>query len=320
MTSPVANTPDAEAPPTGQSLDVVGIGVSTLDLLMLVDELPGDEMVQRAETSLLQGGGPVATALVTLVRLGCRAALLDKLGDDWRGRLILEELAREGVATDQLRVVPGSTSSIASILARRRDGARTIVYSPGDAGELSPNEIDFPVIAAAKILHLNGRHLEASLAAARFAREQGVLVSFDGGAHRYREELRELVGLSDLCVVAREFACSFAGTGDQTEAAARLREQGAQTVVITAGKEGSWGWDAAGTSLHQPAFTSVHAIDSTGAGDAFHGGFLFGILRGFDFKRSLECASTVAALNTRALGGRTALPRYPELRDFLLNS
>lgn len=313
--------PAAEASRTATAercLDVVGIGVSTLDLFMVVDELPGDELVQRAESSLLQGGGPVATALVALARLGCRTAMLDKLGDDWKGRLILEEFKREGVNAEHLAVLPEASSSIASILVRRRDGARTIVYAPGDAGELLAAELDFALLAQAKILHVNGRHLEASLAAARFARERGVLVSFDGGAHRYREELRELVALSDLCVVAREFACAFAGTADQDEAAARLREHGAGTVVITAGREGCWGWDASGTALHQPAFCSVKSADTTGAGDAFHGGFLYGILSGCDLQGSLRFASAVAALNTRELGGRTALPTLAEVRAFLL--
>lgn len=299
--------------------DVVGIGVSTLDLFMVVDELPGAELVQRAETSLLQGGGPVATALVTLARLGVRTAMLDKLGDDWRGKLVLEEFAKEGVAADRLSVVPGATSSIASILVRRRDGARTIVYAPGSAGELSAADLDFGLLAGAKVLHLNGRHLKASLAAARWAREHGVPVSFDGGAHRYREELRELVALSDFCVVAREFACSFSGTEDQNEAAARLREQGPQTVVITAGREGSWGWDVSGEVIHQPAFAAVDAVDTTGAGDAFHGGFLYGVLHGCDLQGALRFASAVAALNTRALGGRTALPSLAEVSTFLLD-
>ncbi len=170
-----------------RKFDVIGLGVSTLDLLMVVDELPGEESVQRAHESVLQGGGPVATALVALARLGSRTAMLDKVGDDWRGRLIIDEFRKEDVATEWMRVAFGRTSSIASILVRKGDGARSIVFSPGDAGELIPDELPEDVIAAAKVLHLNGRHWDASLKAAQLARAHGVKVSFDGGANRYRE-------------------------------------------------------------------------------------------------------------------------------------
>ena len=141
-----------------RKFDVVGLGVSSLDLLMIVDELPGKELVQHAHDCALQGGGPVATAMVTLARLGSRTAMLDKVGDDWRGRLILDEFRKENVSTDLIRIASDCTSSIASILVRKCDGARTIVFSTGDAGELHPDEVPEDVITGAKVLHLNGRH------------------------------------------------------------------------------------------------------------------------------------------------------------------
>jgi sulfofructose kinase len=104
---------------TDPRYDVIGLGVSTLDLLMVVDELPGREFVQRARHSLLEGGGPVATAMVTLARLGARAAMVDKIGDDWRGKLIVSEFESEGVSTGYLVIAPHSSSSIASIIDRK---------------------------------------------------------------------------------------------------------------------------------------------------------------------------------------------------------
>lgn len=297
--------------------DVVGLGVSTLDLMMLVDELPGQELVQRAQSSLLQGGGPVATAMVALARLGCRTAMLDKVGDDWRGKLIVEEFQREKVATAHLMVAQGRSSSIASILVRKRDGARTITYAPGDAGELSTAELPEEVIAASRIIHLNGRHLGASLAAARIARRHGVLVSFDGGAHRFNEELRELISLTDICIVARQFAFAFSGKEDLPLSASQLLSAGPKIVVITAGTEGSWAFDRSGQSLHQQAFRSVDSVDTTGAGDAYHGAFLCALLEEYTLAGCAEFASAVAALNTRKLGGRSALPSFSETLEFL---
>lgn len=299
------------------NFDVVGLGVSTLDLLMVVDDFPCGETVQRAHESVLAGGGPVATAMVTLARLGARTAVIDKLGDDWRGRLIVEEFRRECVDTGRVVTAAGRTSSIASILARKGDGARAITYSPGDAQELDPAELPCDLVPPCKILHLNGRHYQACLALAKQAREQGVLVSFDGGAHRFKPELVDLISLTDICIVARHFAFSFSGVSDVHASAAKLLESGPRIVVITAGTEGSWIFDREGDCFHQPAFEAGEVVDTTGAGDAYHGAFLFGLVRGHDLRSCAALASAVAAINTRKLGGRAALPSLDEAREFL---
>ncbi|HJV34839.1 carbohydrate kinase family protein [Geomonas sp.] len=298
--------------------DVVGLGVSTLDLLMLVEEFPGQEMVQRAHESSLAGGGPVATAMVALARFGARTAMLDRLGDDWRGDVIAEEFRREGVCTEHIVSSTASSSSIASILIRKNDGARAITYAPGSAGDLLPDDISENDVLSTKILHLNGRHLESCLSLARLARSRGVLVSFDGGAHRYRPELDRLLNLTDICIVAREFASSFSGEGDDVEAsAAKLMEAGPSIVVITAGTEGCWVFQRGDESFHQPPFLMPSVVDTTGAGDAFHGGFLFGMVQGWSLKQCAVVASAVAAMSTQKIGGRAALPSLFEAEDFL---
>jgi sulfofructose kinase len=297
--------------------DVVGLGVSTLDFLQVVDNLPAGEVVQQALDSLIQGGGPVATAMVTLARLGSRTAMLDKLGDDWRGALIMEGFRSEKVCTDWIPISPGAASSIASILVRRRDGARAITFSPGDAGELQPEEIPEEVIAEAGFLHLNGRHFDASLRAARIARRHGVKVSFDGGAHRLREGVGELIRLSDICIVAREFALSFSGAGDDVTAGRCLLDAGPEIAVITAGFEGSLIFTKGTNVFHQEAYRVESAVDTTGAGDAYHGAFLHGMATGLDLNGCAALASAVAAMNTRALGGRSALPSLTEARRFM---
>jgi len=300
-----------------REFDVVGLGVSTVDLIMGVNQFPSDEFVQRAHYSLLQGGGPVATALVTLARLGCRTAMLDKLGDDWRGKFIFEEFEREGVATNHLLLAKGRTSSVASILVRKDDGARTIIYSPGDVEELSPSELSEQLIAACRILHLNGRHLETCLASARLAKRHGVLVSLDGGAHRFHEPLRELISLTDICIVARQFAYAFSGEDDLQASAAKLLQAGPGIVVITGGTEGSWAFHEAGGCFHQEAFKAGSTVDTTGAGDAYHGAFLYGVINNYSLRECTRLASAVAALNTQKIGGRSALPSLQDTMKFL---
>ncbi|MFL7839084.1 MAG: carbohydrate kinase family protein [Candidatus Promineifilaceae bacterium] len=301
-----------------RDLDVVGLGASTIDLIQVVEELPGEELVQRAYETSLQGGGPVATAMVTLARLGSQAAMIDRVGDDWRGWMILEEFAREGVRTEQILVEQGARSSIATVLVRRRDGARTFVFSPGTALELAGEDVDAAFIRRAKILHLNGRHMGACLEAAKQARASGVKVSFDGGAGRYRAELDRLIPLVDICIVARPFAYAFAGMEELQAAAARLLAVGPELVVVTAGEEGCWVFEKGGGFFHQPAFVIGNVVDTTGAGDAFHGAFLYGLVQDFDLPNCARFATAVAGMNTRALGGRRGLPTTAEVREFLL--
>ncbi|WP_129125652.1 carbohydrate kinase family protein [Geomonas oryzae] len=299
--------------------DVVGLGVSTVDLLMVVDELPGSELVQKAHATAVAGGGPVATALVALARLGAKTAMLDRLGDDLFGRMIIEEFGREGVDTSGIAIAQGKSSSHASILVRRRDGARAITFAPGDSGELDAADLPADTIRAARILHLNGRHWDASLCAAQIAREAGGLVSFDGGSHRFQQAHHELMRLVDICIVAEQYATAYTGVADPQGAAQQLLMVGPKIVVVTCGTAGSYVTSISGEFFHQPAFNVVPVVDTTGAGDAYHGAFLFGIARGLSLRETAEYASAAGAINTTALGGRAALPNCSRLTD-LLNS
>jgi sulfofructose kinase len=302
---------------SGPPFDVIGLGAATVDILSLVDHFPSQEDVQRAHEVTIQGGGPVATALVTLARLGARVAMLDVVGDDWRGDLIRDEFRREGVGTDYLQVVKGCTSSVASVLVRQDDGKRSIVYAPGSAPELPAAQVPRAVIASARFLHLNGRHWEACLKACRYARESQVQVSFDGGAHRYRPQLRELVALTDICIVARDFAEQYTRETDPRKAAELLLGAGPGLVVITDGTGGSWIYSQGGEAFHQPAYLQQKVIDTTGCGDSYHGAFLFGLLKGMSLEQTAALASAVAALNTQALGGRRGLPSLERAMAFL---
>ena len=297
--------------------EVIGLGASTVDILSLVDHFPCREEVQEAQEITVQGGGPVATAMVTLARLGARTALLDVIGDDWRGDVILNEFRRDGVCTDHLRRVAGATSATASVLVRRRDGARSIVFYPGTAPALSATDVSDQVIASAKILHVNGRHWEACLQACRYARERGVKVSFDGGAHRYNPEISQLIQLTDICIVARDFAEQCAQTTHVEQAAETLLVEGPELVVITDGANGSWIYPREESPFHQPAYLLPNVVDTTGCGDSYHGAFLFGLVLDFDLKQTAALASAVAALNAQKLGGRGGLPTFEEVTEFL---
>ncbi len=298
-------------------LDVIGLGVSTLDIVTLVDHFPAGEEVQRAHDMTLQGGGPVATAIVALARLGARCAMLDLLGDDWRGRLIVDEYRREGVSTEFLHLVEGCTSAMACVLVEKDSAARTIVYLPGTTPELSPSLLSRQAIESCRILHLNGRHWEACLEVARWRRSAGALTSFDGGAGRFLPEMRELVPLCQLVIVARQFAAEYTGTDEPEAAASSLLGEGPALVAITDGARGSWVHAPPEPLFHQPAYRVPQLVDTTGCGDAYHGAFLFGLLQTWDLRRTAAFASACAALNGQHLGGRRGLPSKAEVEAFL---
>lgn len=287
--------------------DVLGLGVSTLDILSLVDTFPSGDGVQRAAAVAVQGGGPVSTAIVTAAALGARTAMIDRLGDDWRGTAIMDEYRQSGVHTGFLEVVPGCTSSIATILVRQGDGARAIAYCPGNTAEFSPADIPVEAIAASRILHINGRYPDACLRACQIARQAGVRISFDGGAQRYRPEIRPLVAFTDIGIVALDFARQFSGHTEIDAAAHTLLAEGMELVVITDGVRGSWIYPRDGEPFHQPAFPQADLVDTTGCGDTYHGAFLFGLATDLPLTECARLASKVAAENCRFLGGRGVL-------------
>ena len=302
---------------TQKDYDIVGIGVSTLDLLTIVKEFSAEDTVQQAIDAKFQGGGPVATALVAAAKLGAKVAMIDSLGDDLIGQSILQEFHQHGVTTKHIQVTPGKTSSIASIWIRESDGKRSIAYRPGNAPELTDNYITAEIIKKAKILHLNGRHLQSCLKACRLAKEHGVRISFDGGGGRYRSELDPLIPYIDICIVARDFAEKYANTTQIQNAAQSLLDQGSELVVITDGEHGSYIFTQQEEAFHQPAFKINNVVDTTGCGDVYHGVFLFSLISGLTLKESARRATAAAAINTQRIGGRGMLSTMPEIINFM---
>jgi sugar/nucleoside kinase (ribokinase family) len=303
-----------------KSIEVIGLGASTVDIISLVDHFPKGKEVQEVIAMVVQGGGPVSTAMVTLSRLGAKSGMIDTIGDDWRGMLIREEFQREGVDIDYVEVSQGCVSATSCIMVTRSDGVRAIMFSPGSVKELSLTNTHRTAIESAKYLHVSGRHWEACMQAVRFARAAGVQVSFDGGADRYRSILRELVPLTDVCIVARDFAEKYTGVQELPKAAELIEKCGPKLVVITDGIRGSYIHSREGQTFYQPAYIFHEVVDTTGCGDSYHGAFLFGLLRGYGLEKTASLASATAALNSQRLGGRSGLPNLKEVETFLLGA
>ncbi len=297
--------------------DVIGLGVSTIDILTTLEEFPQENEVFQASELSLQGGGPVATALITLARLGAHTAMLDTLGDDWRGNIIRSEFQHEGVTIDYLKTWKNHTSSTACVIVNKSCGSRTIIYSPGSVPEYAIADIPQQIFSQAKFLHINGRHWTACMEAIKMAHQAGTRISFDGGAGRYQAKHHQIIPLTDICIMALDFAQKYSGIMDIEGAAHEFLNEGPGLVVITDGEQGSWVFSSSGESFHQPIYTMQQIIDTTGCGDSYHGAFLFGLCNDYDLKETVKLASAVAAMNTQALGGRAAIPNLTQVQAFM---
>jgi sulfofructose kinase len=299
------------------ALDVVGLGYAGWDYLGIVPEPPTFD----ADTMTLDGfarcgGGPVATALATLARLGAQVGYLGVMGDDESGRQALDDLRQRGVDTSRVVVRPGGRSHTCIVLVEAGTGRRSILCERDTLGNLPLTETDRRYIAGAQFLHLDGKFMTAAITAAGWAREAGVHVSLD--ANRPRLRLGELLPLVDVLITSTSFPATYTGHNDLAQAMRTLRALGPETVAVTLGPEGCAYLDG-NQPVHVPSF-AVDVVDTTGAGDAFHGAYLFGLLQDWGAAETARFANAVAALNCRVLGGRAALPTLTEARAFMARS
>ena len=297
-----------------KKFDIVGLGMSMIDLFQVVDEFPTGVGVTEASSSRLMGGGPVPTAVCASAQLGAKSAIIDRIGDDWRGDLVRREYESFRVDTTHLQLEPDKTTTCASVLVRKRDGERHIVFSPGNFTPLTTDELPIDLLQSTKILHLNGRHWPACIEAAQVVKKAGGKVSFDGGANRFEDKFHDLLPLVDILIVARDFAERLSTSSDRDEQFAALHQWGAEITGITEGEKGSW--IATGKTpkvFHQPAFPIESVMDTTGCGDVFHGAFLSQLARGEQIEDCARVASAAAANNATELGGRGKLPTRIEV-------
>lgn len=295
------------------SASVVGIGASVYDILMTVEGYPHEDTKQRGLETRFQCGGPCATGLVAVRKLGETACYMGTVGDDLYGAFVKAELERYGVDTTRVRVKPGRTFH-SVVLLNTRSGSRTCVWNRGDAAPPTEDDVDLDVLRQAKFLHLDGNHLDCAIYAAKKAREFGVTVSMDaGGAYPNIEQLLPLV---DVLIPSEEFACKVTGCADARDAARALQQTcHPQTLIVTQGSRGGFLWED-GREVRYPVFP-VHTIDSNGAGDTFHGAFLAARLKGMSVYEACRFASAASALKCTRFGAQQGIPSCGEVMDFL---
>ena len=295
---------------SGSNFQVFGLGQCSFDYIGKVDLYPPPDVKCELRETVLQGGGPVATALTALARWGVSCSFAGVVGDDLFGGLIEQSLREEGIDTAGIVVRKGGASQFAFIAAEPSLGRRTIFWRRPGGPALRPEEIDLAILRRARLFHTDGLCMEAALFAAKEARRAGVTVAVDGGT--LREGMLDLACLSDCFVVSETFARALAGGDNPRRACQMLAELGPRLVGVTLGKAGYVAM-AGGTTIERAAYP-VEAVDTTGCGDVFHAGLIYGLLQGWDARRCLDLGAWAAAQVSRQLGGRSGIPTLAALR------
>ena len=316
-----------------KKIDILGIGASTLDRFIVVDHYPTGREVQQVLSSTNDGGGPVATALAVAGKYGARTAMIDSIGDDMVGQHILDDFKKYNVNTDSIHIEGQAKSGVATILVKHSTGERAVFFERSTAPEPVFLDAHKQLIKESFILHVNGRHRQFMCSAMALAQKAGTIISLDGGAQRYDEEMKSITGSSHIAIVARDYAEKYTGTTNLEEACRIIHDRGALIAGVTDGANGSYFVWPDGTFYRCQAFPQEYVVDTTGAGDSFHGAFLsklVTLLRELapveglktstyaidllqhcghsDLEKAAIFASAVAALNTQGIGGRSALP------------
>lgn len=292
---------------------VVGLGRASIDFLGVIDGYPQPDAKHELRQFSIQGGGPAATALVTIHRLGLTAQFIGKVGDDYFGRFMIDSLIQEGVNVENVRIESQARSQFACISIDALTGGRTILWSNGTVSPLSVAELPARLPSQIHALHLDGHHLEAAAHLAARVRGQGAVISYDAGT--VRPGVERLLPLTDILVTTRSFAFELTGKSEPESALKALKSTGAAIVGITLGASGSIAWD--GATLVRCGAYPIHAVDTTGAGDVYHGAFLVGYLNHWPLPRIVAFANATAALKCRSIGGRPGIPRLPEVIAYM---
>jgi sugar/nucleoside kinase (ribokinase family) len=301
-----------------KEFDVVGFGTNAVDFLIVVPEYPAFNSKIKLSDYTQAAGGEVATTTVGLSRLGLKTAYIGRFGTDNEGDFGLQTLRGEGVNVSFAEQIENARTQIAFIVIDERNGERTVIWHRDKKLSYTIKDAPVEVASLGKVLHFTPHDTEACLVMAREAKINNTIVSID--VDNIFEGITELLTQVDILISSAEFPEKLVGIADKKSALREIRERfGCSVVGMTLCESGS-------LILCENEFIKTRGFavpngckDTTGAGDSFRTGFLYGLLKGESIEKAAQMANAVAALKCRALGARTALPTQAELTDLIEN-
>ena len=281
--------------------DVVGVGLNATDTLLILPKFPAYAGKVPFESEILSPGGQVASAMVACANLGLRVKYIGTVGDDLRGQVQMDSLRGIGINLDDVEVRKNCPNQTAYIMIDRTTGERTVLWSRPDCLRLEPESITPEKITCARLLHIDGHDTPAVARAASIAREHGIPVTMD--VDTLYHGLESVLPNVDYLVTSSEFPVQWTNERDPFRALRLIRkEYGMRVAAMTLGAHGALALADEGF-VYSPAYV-VNCVDTTGAGDVFHGAFCYAVLNGMSVRETLEFSNALAALNCTALGAR----------------
>jgi sulfofructose kinase len=302
--------------PEKRDFDAVGFGLNAVDHLIVVPEYPAFDTKVRFTEYEKSAGGQTASAMVSLQRLGLKTAYAGRFGSDEDGRFGLRAIEYEGVNLDFAEMIDGADNQIAFIIIDSRSGERTIIWDRDERLSYRPDEAPLDLAPRGRVLHIDAHDPPACAVMARAAHDAGAIVTAD--IDNIYEGLPDLLPLIDVLITSVEFPHLLTGISDEHASLVEMKARyGCAIVGTTQGARGALVY-CEREFIESPAFTVPGGCrDTTGAGDAFHGGFIYGMLRGEDLETCMKLGNAVAACKCRSLGARAALPTADELNEFI---
>ncbi|MFN3322665.1 MAG: carbohydrate kinase family protein [Bryobacteraceae bacterium] len=289
--------------------DVVGIGLNATDTLILLPKFPAYAGKVPFIEELISPGGQVASAMVACARLGMRVKYIGTVGDDERGRIQMESLRDSGVDIEDVQVRRNCPNQTAYILIDQSTGERTVLWQRPDCLRLDPAEIRPEQIASARLLHIDGHDTPAVARAAQIARRHSIPVTVDVDTlyHGFDSVLPNV----DYLITSSEFPTQWTSEPDPFRALELMQnEYGMRMAAMTLGAHGSLA-RVDRRFYYSPAYV-VNCIDTTGAGDVFHGAVCYAVLQKWPVRETLDFANAMAALNCTAIGARGKIATLEE--------
>ena len=295
------------------AVDVVGLGIPVMDLVVNLPFMPEKDGYVCANEIFYQGGGKIATGMVASARLGLKAGVLAKVGADFAGDFVIKDFIYNGVDTSRiLRGAPGDTGVSCISLSEEETATRIIIGRKWTVKPLTPDEVDYEYIKSAKYL-LVEKGGAASLAAVKFAKEQGVTVVLDGD--EYYKETEQMLPWVDVFIGSEYYYKERFGTLGVRESCEEIRGIGVPVVWFTFGEQGCVG--LVDGVLHEIPRFKVDVRDTTGAGDVFHGAYIAALAKNKTHTECARYASAAAAIKCTYIGGRTGIPTSEIVERFL---
>jgi sulfofructose kinase len=299
--------------PKDKPFDVVGMGLNSVDFLNIVPQFPTLNSKMEILRFSKQGGGQAATAMVALARWGIKTKYIGKVGADELGQFSLRSVREEGVDVSSVTVEPNATNQFATIIVDGVSGERTILWSRDGRLMYREGELRKEEVCSGKLLHLDGHDIQAAIQCVEWAKEKGTPIVID--IDKVEPLTSELIRKIDFIIASSRFPGLLTGISNREKALIELQKQTQGFLCTTLGHEGAMA--LVDGKIHRVKGFEVDAIDTTGAGDVFHAGFIYGLFQNWEVTEILRFANAVAALKCRYPGGRMGIPTLKEAQKLL---